>query len=137
MKKKYYAILTAIVLACLMFTACPIEHRHEPEPARVEPWGYPEPFNGYVQGQAFGYRSWVIVRLYFEDGIIYDAFVDPSRESVGWWEDLPVPARLRIIESNSMDITVDGLAGPSTTRAFFLAGERALLDIPGVTADDL
>jgi len=136
MKRKYCAVFAVLALGSLMFTACPLEHRHEPEPPRVEPWGIP-PFSGYSQGQAIGFQSMVIVRLYLYEGIIYDAFVDPSGESEGWWEALPVPARLRIIENNGMNITLDGLSGPSTIRAVFQAGERALLSIPGVTEADL
>jgi len=138
MKKKYSVIFAALALGCLLFTACPTELRHESVAARGEPWGVP-PFTGDVRGEARGYnvRSPIIVRLYLVDGIIVDAFVDPSRESPGFWEGFPAPTRARIIASNSMNISIDGLGGATTARAILQAGRNALLEIPGVTADDL
>jgi len=137
MKKKYAVIFAALALGCLLFTACPTELRHEPVTARGEPWGEP-PFTGSAEGRAIGFQSLVIVTLHLNEGIIYDAVVDPARESQGWWEGFPAPARARIIASNGMNITLDGLStGTTTARAIIQAGRNALLEIPGVTEADL
>jgi len=135
MRKKYGVTLAALALVCLLFAACPTEHKFELD-VREALWGIP-PFSGYVDGEQFGYRSTVTVRLYLDGGIIVDAVIDPSRESTGFWEGLPAPARERIVASNSMNITLDGLGGPTTTRAVIQAGRNALLEIPGVTEADL
>jgi len=79
----------------------------------------------------------VLVRLYLTEGIIVDAYVDPSGESPTYWELFPVVARHRIIANNGMNFTLDGLGGATTARAIIQAGRNALLTIPGVTEDDL
>jgi len=150
MMKKKYALIAALSLTCLMFTACIIEHDlpdmgggggdhlwgrtvENPETGEEEFEVFPGPSLPRTRGN--GYRNLpVFVTIYIEDGRIIDVDFDMRSQTpanVGG-----VRARLMpwILRTNSFDFPVDIVSrATDTVTGLQEAARSALLASPYIS----
>ena len=129
MKKRFTVIFIAIAaLICVMFTACFTEH--EVTDTRREPWGYPNPFTGTIEGSASGHGGPVRVTMTLENGLITVVDFDFRFETDMFAGRLPGILRPIIIRTNNFDFP-DRTAGATiTTMAVKEAARQALSGDP-------
>jgi hypothetical protein len=133
-KKLKVAIIAALALVCVIFTACIIQHELPP---RAAPWGTPNSNTGDFEGSAPGYQSDIEVTIRLVNGNIVEVEIDVSRETTIFMNmnNLPQALEERVLATNSFDFTPDAFSAPTTVRAARDAGRAALLSIPGVPPD--
>jgi len=135
MKKKFRAIsFAALLLGCLMFTACPTELSLSGGDGRpADAWG--DGYSGTVSGSGAGYRgNRVGVTLTLEDGRITNVELDLSTQTAPFVRRHPREIPPIVIRDNSFDnIPVQIISGSTrTTEGIIEAGNDALSRIPGV-----
>ena len=135
-----FKIFVAVTLAalCVAFTSCPIENR-EIDLGFAAPWGRPEPASITVDGTANGwFENSVHVTVTLVNGIITDVDIDVSAETQLFAA--PVPGRIAplVLEANAFNFPVNVVSmATATGRGVARAGALALLEVPGVTEEDI
>jgi len=150
MKKRFTFIsIVALVLVCLMFTACPTEFELPPAGAD-NPWGTMVtndvtgeeefvPYSGPRSSRAFGYQSMVDVTFTLSNGTITNVVIDSSGESQTLSAVRRVPTDLppMIRRANSFDFPPNVVSGATVTvMAVQRAGNQALQGLVMFTAEN-
>ena len=111
-------------------------YRRPLPPPPSPPWGIPL-FTGTSEGSAFGWAGPVGVFITLENGFITEVDFDLSTETPAFVSRIPAMLRPIIKQRNSFNFP-DIITGATvTTRGIIEAGRQALLNIPGVTDDDI
>ena len=119
--------IAALALICLIFAACPIESQPPPE---GDPWGYPDPFGGVIEGSAPGFGGPVRISITMANGFITTVEFDLRFETDMFVRGLPGLLRPMILQTNSFDFPDRTGGATISTMAIKEAARRALSEYP-------
>ena len=138
MKKIRILIITVLVVMCVLFVACFIEN--EPPNYDTVQGGYGEPlYDGPpIEGTGQGHNGPLKVTITLENGKIKDVELNIGGETYSNTRRIPNVIPPIIIRTNSFNYASNIVSGATYTgRGIKEAGKNALLQIPGVTEEDL
>ena len=132
MKKRFTVLFSAaIVLACMVLVACPLELSSDSGPA-AGAWG-PEgsPFSGPASGSGQGFQSTVTVDMVLDQGVIREVTFGVGGETQAFVRRVQQVLGPRVIAANSFEgIPTNVVSGATTTvTALIQAGTAALNDL--------
>jgi len=119
---------TMATLISLIFAACYIENKVPAE--KGEPWGYPDSFNGRIEGSAQGHSGPVRVTITMTDGIITIVDFDIRFETDAFAGRLPDLLRPIILRTNTFNFPDRTAGATATSMAIKEAARRALSEYP-------